>query len=599
MANEVNRALSEQFIVNVIKRTNPSYDLNPLSPFYDLFVRFFAETDLPEILNLLTQAKENRSLVQTTVTQDSFDQLLANWFFERDSGDYTTFVARFIFSTNSNVVSVKRNDLFKVAGFSFFPIAPMSFNPSSFKPLNSSEFYIEIPMIASTKGSGQVVVVGDSIIDPPFLGRPNVNGFLRGLVYSDVSVGRDPETNASALQRLQKEVSVQNLINVRSVNAQLSKKFPGVISDIKVVGFQDPEMFRDKIAVQLPVNKVVLTASQPFSFQLQKNQYRFLFMRDPSIIYRIKEPSISKQVGDWELIPATGLYETWVEVQIESISNPLGFQSDLPIDIFKDPSSIPFSSLYPLFKGARSKEELSFSTDIHVGGFTDLYVKPPVYKTTILLTVPSTPSTPIEFPSIYKPILSVEEVRKADSSKQVINGWALVGADPTLRFSATDPVKILIAESLAGTQVEVDITYSPLVKDVDSYVMDPYLKISASNTLTKFFNPVFLSFFISAEVTGDLSFAESTLRAIIRNEVENLKSGGVISINNIMASLYSQYPRLSNIISVNVFCTQELPNGTRTTLVGKDIIEIEENLSLGVSKNTCTFIFRDASFEFV
>ncbi len=541
---------------------------------------------VPAILDLLKEMEANRSISNTNVGVEAFNQLLANWFFDRHIGTFGTATARLVFSSNTNVFSVKKTDVWILNDSKrFSPAANINVLPNLYVFTTDivPEYYIEIPIVALDLGSANSPQIGDRVTSTPYT---SLLGYKRGLVSGDVVPGTDSEGNDAALSRLQEDVSVKNLINVRSINSQLSSEFPGQIQDVLVVGFMEPEMYRDVVEVSVPINKAMLFFSAPVELTLPKISTKFYYDKNPAISYVLKQDlAVSGSDPHWTLLPQ-GYYKIEMEVELEDLDNLQGFGNDTAFSILVAGNDIATS--YPLFLSARSKASTLGDNIIHMGSFTDIYVRPAVVRTKEIFRVPT--SGLISIPDRFRPILSVHAVRLLDASSTPVDVFDTLIGDPDKRFTYADDLRILVNEGFVGVNVEVEFSYVPLIPLIENFVNDPLTRITDSHTLVKMFNPIFVSVIAEVEVDGGIDSTETVLKGSLRTAIESLPPDSDISSSLLINAMHTDLAALSHVRSINLYASQIMPDGNVVELIGTDIISPTVDLSQGVSRRTCTYV---------
>lgn len=180
--------------------------------------------------------------VNDTTPTSIVDNILSNWFINRNLGTRAVISARLFFAKQKNV-SLTTDIFFSTDNISkFFPQAAVTFSSGTLTyDAFQNEYYVDVDLVAEAEGTQYNIGSGSllyfSNFDPYFL-HAEIN-FLK-----DTSVSS--ETNEEFITRAQNAISTRNLINDPSISSNLQNTF-NFLDKIVSIGMGDPEMIRDQI----------------------------------------------------------------------------------------------------------------------------------------------------------------------------------------------------------------------------------------------------------------------------------------------------------------------------------------------------------------
>lgn len=319
--------------------------------------------------------------VNNATPEETVDDILSNWFLQRNTGTYAVISARLYFARQKNVTIT--------TDISFSPNNSLQYFPesSSVYPSNamtydsySNEWYIDVALRAASTGSVYNIGEGSLLyftnFDPYFL-RAEINYLIEESTAS--------ETNSEFISRAESAISTRNLINIPSTESRLRETF-SYLNKVTTVGAGDPDMIRDMIKVHfdkapsLDVNSVAINGD---TVTLYVNTNSFI---------RDQEVDLSGAIPDI----FNGRYSI-LDIGVGTISisvpgNP-GFISVVP------KLSVALS---PLF--------------IHNGGMTDVYCGSRISSSIVQLTTDSRGVASIVGP-VYRVVRS--EISGGDSDDTI------------------------------------------------------------------------------------------------------------------------------------------------------------------------------------
>jgi hypothetical protein len=180
--------------------------------------------------------------VNDVTPADMVDDILSNWFLDRNIGIRSVVNARLYFARRKNI-SVSSDIYFSTDNtLKFFPVESVSYNASVLSyDSYSDEFYVDIDLLAEREGVSYNIASGSllyfSNFDPYFL-RAEIN-YLK-------STSINSETNLEFINRAKNAISTRNLINTPSIDSNLRAAF-NYITHLISVGMGHEYMIRDQI----------------------------------------------------------------------------------------------------------------------------------------------------------------------------------------------------------------------------------------------------------------------------------------------------------------------------------------------------------------
>lgn len=182
--------------------------------------------------------------VNDSTPTEMVDDILSNWFLQRNTGTYAVISARLYFARQKNVTLT--------SDVSFSPDNVLEYYPEESKVYNSdalrydaytNEWYLDVFLRASETGSAYNLSEGSllyfTVFDPYFL-RAEINYLAEE--------STEAETNTQFINRASTAISTRNLINIPSVDSRIRQIF-NYVTRVVTVGAGDPDMIRDMIRV--------------------------------------------------------------------------------------------------------------------------------------------------------------------------------------------------------------------------------------------------------------------------------------------------------------------------------------------------------------
>lgn len=585
MTNRVNLELSDKFVEDTIRASEPSIDLSTNSPDYDILVKHHRNTLLPSLLQKEREIDDNRSLLNTDMPEADYDGLLANIECIREEGDYTSIESTYVFS-DKIPLNISSQESFIISGVEFAVANNTVILEKDYVPLNSNEYFFKLTLRSRNIGSN--TVVGTEIdITSPFSSLPE---YKRGFTSTILNLGKDRETNALAFESAKKQFVHRNLINRKSITGTFTEKFGSSVIDIFTAGYQEKEMVRDKFMVEIPKPIVRIFFLRTIDLILPEATI-INYNKDSTLIYRTVEAIDILDTDEMWKTMYNGMKYIEVEIESDIPYTPNGFQMNVQ-------AGIPSLDTNPDFLGASTK--LSKDTDayLRVGGKTDIFVKTQVIRERVRLTVPTNTNSFVEFPSQYKPILKVHDVFKVVDNNILESSmiFDLSTDDPSTRFTATDTAKLFVDPTLIGQEIIVDITYSPYIQQIHNFSNDFDEVVINADTKIKYPAPIFVGVLaiISGFAGDDVDVKQQIADYINQTKIGVSKSQIISIIQNSLG-----IARNLDTNTIQILAQQNMPDCNIIDLDNDDIVLPVEDTQQGISINNTTFLCEAVEFKYL
>lgn len=300
------------------------------------------------------------------------DALGANWFTDRDSGDYANGPTRIYFAqpTTTRVTTDKR--LFTNDGRSFFPIQNYNISAQQMAFNRSGSFYfLDISVRAESTGDTYNVGPGD------ISGIEDVAGVIKVANLTAFISGNPAENNVEYIGRIEGSLTERSTVTKRGALARVTNEFDSVRA-LQIIGAGEAGMDRD-----------ILTGTGQGFLHLAGQAVIFGdWLWISSVVYRDDGPedSITPQPGDTIRFhptspapPATTVVETTISsilaadnlFQLDSSPYGAGTYQIGAFALLK-PGTISISGV----PGGISADIEVADNTVHLGGHTDVFARP-------------------------------------------------------------------------------------------------------------------------------------------------------------------------------------------------------------------------------
>lgn len=190
--------------------------------------------------SLLTLAQQTDS----EAVSDAVNALLSNWFITRKTGEVARANVTLHFTNPSDITIPQALRFYRTPTLIFVTEQTITLTANQLVPVVDSsgiivDYTVDVPLVA------QGVGVNYNLPPGRFLSVDRFNPYFNYAEnQSAILGGTDVESTSALLARAPTAISVRNLVNARSIQTVLQELFPG-IERVLTVGFGDPEMLRD------------------------------------------------------------------------------------------------------------------------------------------------------------------------------------------------------------------------------------------------------------------------------------------------------------------------------------------------------------------
>lgn len=175
------------------------------------------------------------------LTLDEADALGANYFQQRETGEYAKGPVRVYFSAPQSISVSPANYCTSRSGLVFFPdgvqsirVEEMLFN------VEGSRYYFDVNVIAEKAGDAYNIEANEIV------GIYNITAAVTVSNKRRFQGGQTQDDVTAYMTKVQQGINERSLTTKRGTVAQLMSAFPGM-TRLNIVGFNDPEMHRDVI----------------------------------------------------------------------------------------------------------------------------------------------------------------------------------------------------------------------------------------------------------------------------------------------------------------------------------------------------------------
>lgn len=249
--NDTIQAQAEELIVAAVKARFPEIDLRPGTPQYDLHVLPYLAV-VTSLVEQIQRAERKRTPIDPAeLTDEEADAHAQKFFVERHEGSPSVGTVRAKFKEPFDARVATDSAISQDDKFTYHPTMEVAVAAGQMaKEPTLGYYYFDIPAEADENGEDYDALVGTTFKIDAFDGDPN---FIEAIASSPFIGGKSGESNEDLLARARKGQTVRNFVNPTSIETRLNEKFPGIISRMQVIGYQEPEMRRDLKSIVDPM----------------------------------------------------------------------------------------------------------------------------------------------------------------------------------------------------------------------------------------------------------------------------------------------------------------------------------------------------------
>jgi hypothetical protein len=376
-------------------------------------------------------------------------------------------------------------------------------------------------------------------------------------LYAENTVeGRDgvtPETTTQILARAQTAIAVRNLVNERSIFTVLRQQFPS-ISDLRVIGYSDPEMLRDQVLaglsqlrihtgghtdIYINSSRTDVTETLPIGGLFARPDNVNIILRDTSGINFVDEGVTAGDV----LQIRSGLPSIPRDHIIVAVgSDYLEVQSRLPFPVATDENDPMTYVTYTIGNLAPGFDNILGGVAPLTTGVTSRQMNEP--QTVIISGRPHYKIKRVEV--VNGP--TVTELDTRVNSAPDLGEYQLVETNIPAAQSIASVTKVIVNDAYSGN---LRITYETLTdyNEVQGYVTDRFERVICSNPLVKAMHPVYidLTFRYKLASTAKEILDIDAIRQTISTFINAHKGLDVLSLSSIRTHIHNEFPSIGII----------------------------------------------------
>lgn len=319
------------------------------------------------------------------MSENEANALGANWFTDRDTGDFSSGPVRIFYAQPSTVRCGTDKRFFTGDGRAFFPIQNYSITAQQMAfNRQGSFYYLDVTVRAEVEGDDYNVSKGE------INGVEEMAGVVKVANLTDFVTGDPKETNSEYISRIENSLTDRSFVTKRGILARTPALFDSVRA-LQVIGAGDPGMNRD----------ILTGTGQGFVHLAGKATVYGDWIWLSEVTYRDDGPtdSITPQPGDTirfhTTSPAPAATEV-VEARVVTILSSSSTSYLLLLDRSPYSSGVTHQGAFALLKpgtisisgvpgGIAADVEVADNT-VHLGGHTDIFVRP-TQDTTVQTTI--------------------------------------------------------------------------------------------------------------------------------------------------------------------------------------------------------------------
>lgn len=237
---------SATFWQSYLAKLHPDMDMRQGTAVQDLVIRPGAT------LTALVKKALEYNFDQNTIRRISndspmemVDDILSNWFLNRNTGSNAVINARLFFAIRK-VVNLPSSTSFSPDGkLKYFPTVSQVISAEQLMyDAHQNQFYFDVELISESADAAYNISTGSLLYFTNFDAY-----FLHGEIQYLVTEAVPPEKNSEYVARSRTAISTRNLVNKPSIDSRIREAFPTVKHTI-AIGMGEPEMMRDLRTVQ-------------------------------------------------------------------------------------------------------------------------------------------------------------------------------------------------------------------------------------------------------------------------------------------------------------------------------------------------------------
>lgn len=323
----------------------------------------------------------------STLTLDEAQALGANFFVDRDSGDFSRGKVRVYYTSPQGQKITPANVCTSRSGLGYFPVGIQSISVDEMLfNTEGSLFYFDISVVAEKAGDQYNLDAGEITSISGLSSSVKVTNKVR------FRGGVQADDTATYMGQIKQSITERSLVTTRGIATQLTNAFPEM-TRLSVVGFNDPEMQRDVLEAE-SVGPIAAAGTHGLSLfdglnGAKSRRFSYDNVLDPDVDFTtLMGPPGSKPVG-W-VVTLHGSFlnggvppvqDVPVATVIDAVTLDLGSQvipnglSGLSWELRKAVltlSTIPGGIIFP---DSPNGTVAVPDNQVHIGGCTDIHVR--------------------------------------------------------------------------------------------------------------------------------------------------------------------------------------------------------------------------------
>lgn len=336
------------------------------------------------------------------ISDEDADALAANWLVNRNPGSFAVGIARILFGNPTSVTIGNGTVFTTVSGDKFLP-AQTTYVSAAQMLLNvlpGPQYYVDVVVRSALPGSKYNIEAGKLVFAT---GLSNVIGVTNLVRFTG---GTDREDNRTLLRdKLPQAITERSLTTARGVNARIRDLFNSIEAS-QVIGFKDPEMNRDLVWATAQGDTVgfgaVLLTGRAALISLFTSNRKVIAGDQLTVTYpESLYPGLLNREETFDIIEVSKRDRINLVPRIkERLLVVLDRASIVDKIQVLDPQGNPYpEGFIPAFGHAHGpptvrvninqQEDVLESGGIHVGGHTDVFIKPKTDSERAVTLVPS------------------------------------------------------------------------------------------------------------------------------------------------------------------------------------------------------------------
>lgn len=425
----------------------------------------------------INRVSQNQSFADPALlSDDEADNLAANWFAQRNAGEYAVGLARLYFTAPQSALVTPSNAVYTSGDLKFFPVENQSITADNMLfNTSGSLFYFDVLVRSEAPGS-QYKIAKNTLI-----GIEGVPAAVRVANPDAFETGADEETTEEFLSRVENGLTEKSLVTTRGILARLSDLIAS-LKTVQVIGFGDPEMDRDVLTAEVspthyasfqgtvpasPTEADVLVLSSISDGDPNNNDFIKVGVEVGDLVVRYDDDSGSPSYG--------GLWESKVIKVIDAnkiqLSNGSPFSSGAyGYDLLKDNDTFTLSGV----PGGLVRTETPTGVvevnpgEVHIGGMVDVFVRAGNPQEKAINIDSMRDANPARF-GVDLESFGEDDEQFVSITDVIIGGAEVVNVDKNGVAIPGDPDEILITAA-ESSPPETIVPWHPTDEDVGRYI---------------------------------------------------------------------------------------------------------------------------------